>query len=29
LAVFACAFYWVVKNIGFPSHGRAGRKGRK
>ena len=28
LAVFA-SFYWVVKNIGFPPHGRGGRKGRK
>ena len=29
LAVFAYAFYWVVKNIGFTPHGRGGRKGRK
>jgi len=29
LTVFVYAFYWVIKNIGFPSHGRSGGKGRK
>jgi len=31
LAAFAYAVFWVIKNIGFPSRGRNGRKdkGRK
>lgn len=28
LAALAYGVYWVVKNIGFPSRGRSGCKGR-